>query len=217
MLKIIIIDFDGVIVESVNIKTEAFRELFKEYKDLVDDIVQYHLQNNAISRFIKFKYIYEHFLGKEYNKEIEKEVGKKFSEIVFRKVVECPFVVGAEKFLKIFSKMYPIYLISATPPEELERIVAKRNIEGYFKEVWGSSPGNKVDFIKRAIENENVKAEEVVYIGDMVEDFKIAQKTGVLFVGRKNVESFAGFSIPVFPDLVGIKEWVQNKIGDKAL
>lgn len=60
MIEVIILDFDGVVVESVDIKTEAFRELFQEYEN-VDDIVQYHLQNNAISRFIKFKYIYESF------------------------------------------------------------------------------------------------------------------------------------------------------------
>lgn len=127
MIKTIILDFDGVVAESVDIKTEAFRELFKEYKDLIDDIGKYHLQNNAISRFIKFKYIYENFLGEEYTEEVEKELGKRFWEIVFRKVVECPFVVGAEDFLKKFSKTRPIYLVSATPQEELARILTRRN------------------------------------------------------------------------------------------
>ncbi|GAF78578.1 unnamed protein product, partial [marine sediment metagenome] len=31
MIKAIIFDFDGVIVESSDIKTEAFRELFQDY------------------------------------------------------------------------------------------------------------------------------------------------------------------------------------------
>lgn len=215
ILKIIILDFDGVIVESVNIKTEAFRELFKEYEN-VDDIIQYHLQNNAISRFIKFKYIYENFLGKEYNEEIERQLNREFSKIVFKKVVECPFVVGAEEFLGTFSKMYPIYLISATPQEELGRIVAKRNIRSYFKEVWGT-PGTKQEFVKKALENENANSEEAIYIGDMIEDYGVAQKTGVQFIGRENVESLDGFNIPVFPDMRGIKEWIQNKIEGGAL
>lgn len=216
MIKVIILDFDGVVVESVDIKTEAFRELFQGYQS-VDDIVQYHLQNNAISRFIKFKYIYENFLGREYNEEVEKELGKKFSEIVFQKVVECPFVSGAEEFLRIFSKVYPIYLVSATPQEELDRIVAGRNIQGYFKEVWGNPPGNKVDCIKRALKNENAKVEEAVYIGDMREDFEVAQRTGVLFVARRNRESFDGLSIPEFPDMVGIMEWIKNKTEAESL
>lgn len=210
MVKIIILDFDGVVVESVDIKTKAFRELFQEYQN-VEEIVQYHLRNNAISRFIKFKYIYENLLGREYNEEVEKELGKKFSEIVFQKVVECPFVLGAEEFLKTFSNTHPIYLVSATPQEELDRIVAGRNLRGYFKKVWGNPPGNKVDFIERALKNEKAKVEEAVYIGDMREDFEIAQRTGILFVGRRNKESFDGLNIPEFPDMVGIMEWIKNK------
>ena len=214
MIKIIILDFDGIVVESVDIKTGAFRELFHEYEN-VDDIVQYHLQNNAISRFIKFKYIYENFLGKEYTEETEKEIGKRFSEIVFQKVVKCPFVVGAEEFLRTFSNTHPIYLISATPQEELERIVVERNIQGYFKRVWGT-PGTKVDFVKKAIVSEKANPKEAIYIGDMREDYGIAKKVGVQFVGRKNVESFVGFNIPVFLDMIGINKWVQDIVQTKG-
>lgn len=88
MLKVLILDFDGVVVESVDIKTAAFRELFKD-RPCVDDIIRYHLQNNALSRFIKFKHIYNNILHEEYNKNIEGILGDKFTQIVFQKVVEC--------------------------------------------------------------------------------------------------------------------------------
>ena len=107
MIKLIFLDFDGVIVESVEIKTEAFRTLFQNYPH-ADDIYNYHLKNNAISRFLKFTYIYETILGKEYNEEIGEKLSKQYSEIVFRGVVECPMVAGAEEFLKTLSKIYPI-------------------------------------------------------------------------------------------------------------
>jgi len=212
MIKVILLDFDGVIVESVNIKTEAFGELFQQYKNLVDKIVQYHLQNNAISRFIKFKHIYENILGKEYNEKIGKELGKKFSKIVFQKVVECPSVVGAEEFLKTFSKIYPIYLISATPQRELKGIVAKRNIKNYFKKVFGSPPGNKVEHIIKALGNEKANPKEAISIGDMIEDYRVAQKTGVQFVGRKSIEDFGEIDAPIFPDMKGVKKWIEDKI-----
>lgn len=213
MIKIIILDFDGIVVESVDIKTEAFKELFKECEN-VDDIVQYHLQNNAISRFIKFKYIYKNFLRKEYTEETEEEVGNRFSEIVFQKVVECSFVVGAEEFLRTFSDTRPIYLITAGPQEELERIVAKRDIQSYFKSVWGT-PRTKVDLIKKALANEKANPEEAIYIGDMKEDYRIAKNVDVQFVGRRNVENFDGLNIPIFPDMRGIRKWVQDKIEDR--
>jgi len=215
MIKVLILDFDGVIVESVDIKNEAFKELYQEY-DNVDDIVQYHLQNNAISRCIKFKYICNNFLGGGYNEEIETELDNRFSEIVFQKIVQCPFVVGVEEFLQVFSKIYPIYVVSASPQEELKRIITERNIQGYFSGIWGV-PNIKVDAIRVILENEKASPSEAIYVGDMVEDFKVAQKAGVVFVGRKNKESFDGLNIPEFHDFSGIKGWVQGKRGSNAI
>ena len=42
MIKAIIFDFDGVLVESTQIKTEAFRNLFSKWPDKVDEMVRYH-------------------------------------------------------------------------------------------------------------------------------------------------------------------------------
>ena len=132
------------------------------------------------------------------------------------KVVECPFVLGAEEFLKTFSKICPIYLISATPEEELKGIVVKRNINDYFKRVFGSPPGNKVEHIIRALGNENIDPKEAMYVGDMIEDYKVAQKAGAQFIGRKNVEDFGKIDAPVFSDMKGVKKWLENKIIKKT-
>ena len=53
----IILDFDGVILESVSVKTEAFRTLFSFVPKHVDEIVQFHIDNGGMSRFDKFRYI----------------------------------------------------------------------------------------------------------------------------------------------------------------
>ena len=58
MINSIIFDFDGVILESVSVKTAAFRQLFSFAPEHVDEIVQYHLDNGGMSRFDKFRYIY---------------------------------------------------------------------------------------------------------------------------------------------------------------
>ena len=72
VIKVIVLDFDGVIVESVGIKTEAFRELFRDSPQ-VEEIYQYHLANNALSRFEKFPYICENILGRKYTEEMGME------------------------------------------------------------------------------------------------------------------------------------------------
>ena len=49
MIKAIILDFDGVILESVSVKTEAFRKLFSNKPDYVDEIVEFHIKNGTIT------------------------------------------------------------------------------------------------------------------------------------------------------------------------
>ena len=129
-----------------------------------------------------------------------------------KKDFECPYDDGAQEFLERFSTLLPLYLASGTPQEELEQIVDERKLRKYFKVIWGSPPGTKEQFIKNALQAEDCKPPEAIYIGDMLDDLKLAQTTGTLFVGRELKESFEKFDIPTFPDLRGIMEWVQYRI-----
>jgi beta-phosphoglucomutase-like phosphatase (HAD superfamily) len=57
MIETIIFDFDGVILESVTVKTEAFRELFSSEPDCPDEIVEFHKRNGGMSRYDKFRHV----------------------------------------------------------------------------------------------------------------------------------------------------------------
>ena len=64
MVKAIIFDFDGVILESLEIKTNAFKKLYKSYgTDIVDKVAIHHLENGGVSRYEKFKIYHNQFLG----------------------------------------------------------------------------------------------------------------------------------------------------------
>jgi hypothetical protein len=54
-------DFDGVIVESTEIKTRAFRKLYSEYVDVLDDVVAYHGAHEGTSRLEKIFYYHKGF------------------------------------------------------------------------------------------------------------------------------------------------------------
>ena len=213
MSRVVILDFDGVIVESLGIKTQAFRDLFSDYPQHLDQIMSYHLAHNAISRYIKFEYIVTNILDEAYDAKRKKELGARFSKLVCQKVIECPYVAGAEEFLQFFSSKVPLYLASASPQEELKVITKARGIDRYFKGIYGT-PWEKPDVIRKVLLEEKVVPEEAIYIGDSKEDYAVAQKTGVPFIGRINEESFDNLGIPVYQDLFGIKGYLQ---GDNSL
>ena len=53
----IVFDFDGVLAESVDIKTRAFALLFRdEGEEVVRKVIDFHLKNGGVSRFEKIKF-----------------------------------------------------------------------------------------------------------------------------------------------------------------
>ena len=51
-IKAIIFDFDGVIVESLDIKTGAFKKLYEVFsEEIATKVVNHHLINGGISRY----------------------------------------------------------------------------------------------------------------------------------------------------------------------
>ncbi len=189
MIKAIIFDLDGVIIESADIKTVAFRRLFEQdYPKKINAIVNHHIQNMGISRYVKFKYIYKNILRLSLSVQQEEELGRKFSSIVLEEVLNAPFVTGAIEFLKANCKKYSLFVASGTPQEELNYIVTKRELCDYFKEVYGSPP-SKTEIILGIISRNNYSPREVVFIGDSITDLKAAGDTGVYFIARINSES----------------------------
>ena len=58
----IVFDFDGTLVNSNEIKTWAFGELYKEHgENIVQQIIAYQKEHEGISRFVKFRYWHENF------------------------------------------------------------------------------------------------------------------------------------------------------------
>jgi phosphoglycolate phosphatase-like HAD superfamily hydrolase len=186
-VKAIIFDFDGVILESGNIKTEAFLELFSAYPQHREAILNYHLANLGLSRFDKFDWIYRELLGQPLG-EIEcAKLGDSFSAIVLDKVLNCSFVPGALETLQALRGQLPMFVASGTPQAELDLIVERRGLAQYFDRVWGS-PSKKAQIIEQVLGEYHLPREQVLFIGDGSSDYEAASKAGILFVARDTPE-----------------------------
>jgi len=186
MIKTIIFDFDGVLVESVEIKTEAFRKLFQsEGKKHSEEIAEYHRQNTGVSRFDKFRYFYKNILFRELTEEIFAELCRKYSQLVVDEVVRAPYVAGALEFLENHAKDYACFVLSATPEKEIKEIIEKRKLQGFFRNIYGA-PKEKPAAVKEIITGYKLFPAETVYIGDSLSDYKAADANSVNFIARVN-------------------------------
>ena len=185
MFKIIILDFDGVILESLDIKTKAFLKVYQDYPEHADEIAQYHLQNGGVSRYKKFVHINTNILGIPIDENKTEELAKIFSEAVVDEMIKCPFVEGALEFLDKYSKVLRLYVASGTPQAELHFIVEKCGLAKYFNGVYGT-PRTKGEIIKDILNKENINNSEAVFIGDAITDYEGAKEANVQFIARIN-------------------------------
>ena len=188
MIKAVIFDLDGVMIESAEIKTRAFESLFAEYPDKVGEIVDYHKRNAGISRYLKFRYFYENILGQELSLTKEAELGERFSRIVLKEILKVPFVPGALEFLNRNKERYYFFVASGTPEEELKDIVSHRKLGHFFREIYGT-PKQKAKIIEDILARHSFERKEVVFVGDAESDWVAAEKVGVPFIARISPEN----------------------------
>lgn len=206
MPKAIVFDFDGVILQSVDIKTRAFEALFaSEAPEARALIVGYHLANGGISRFEKFRYAYREVLRRPLPPEDEKALGDRFNALVEEAVSVCPWVPGAREFLEARHRSLPLFVASGTPQSELRRIVERRALGGFFRGVYGTP--DKKDAILRAVASAlPCEPGDLLMVGDARNDYDAARAVGAAFLGvaPPGTENPFPAGVEVLPDLTGL-------------
>jgi phosphoglycolate phosphatase-like HAD superfamily hydrolase len=203
----VIFDFDGVIVESSEIKTAAFRALYGPYGAAVEAAaVAHHVANGGISRRKKIRHIHRQHLGTALSEVELEHLCVRFSGLVEDAVVAAPAVAGAEDLLARLAGAMPLFVVSGTPKDELQRIIARRGLAGAFSEVHGSPP-EKPPIIRDLLRRYGLQAGDVLFVGDALTDWRAAVETGVRFRGRVAPGAANPFPppVPVIADLTQLR------------
>jgi HAD superfamily hydrolase (TIGR01549 family) len=177
-------DFDGVVLDSVDVKTKAFSLMFRQYgPDIESAVREYHLSNGGISRFVKFRYFYNHLLNRSISEEELTVLSEQFSSLVYQEVLKAPFIPGAVETLnRLYNKGIPAFVVSGTPEEEVQKIVNARKLMHLFVEVHGS-PREKSDIVIEILARNGYNPFECLFLGDSMNDYEAATKTGIDFIG----------------------------------
>lgn len=207
-LRVLILDFDGVVIESNSVKSEAFRWLFGQFPEHRDAMLRFHEENVSASRFVKFDHLLK-LLGREKDSALRDELAVKFSSRVFDEIVRVPLVPGSEELLRTFLSKVPIYLASVTPEPELLEILSRRKLSHWFSGVYGCPPWTKADAIRAILANEGATKNEALLVGDSAGDQRAAQDTGIHFVARDSGLPFASPSPRTFPDLHAVLKYLR--------
>jgi len=177
-------DFDGVIVESIAIKTAAFSSIYAPHgPDVLAAAVAHHEANEGISRLIKFRHCHKTLLGIDLDNDALDALAETYAAEVEDRVVACDGVNGATDFLARHHTRIPLFVVSGTPENELQRITDRRNLSVYFKEVRGS-PASKETIVRELLDRYTLTPADSLFVGDAMADHRAAKLCGVPFIGR---------------------------------
>ena len=186
MLKGIIFDFDGVIVKSVQVKTDAFAELYAQYGNkIVEKIIEHHEANGGMSRFEKIKFYHKSFLNKIATEEEVTDLANQFSELVVEKVIAAPYVLGALEYIQKNCTKYKLFISTGTPTDEINKILKMRGIAHYFTAVLGS-PSKKSVHLNSIMSMHDLRSDEIIFYGDSNSDLDASGEAQIPFVLIKN-------------------------------
>lgn len=183
VVKAVILDFDGVVLETISVKRDAFRELFRDYPQHVDRIVDYHMEQGGLSRFKKFEHIYANILHEPLSAEFSARLGERFAELLGESVIRAPYVKGAREFIEQYHCAYDLFIATGTPQEEIDWVIGKLDLAKYFRGVFGS-PSSKSQIVARILHDHGLHAEDAIFVGDAINDLVGARDNHIAFAGR---------------------------------
>lgn len=193
MIKNIFFDFDGVLAESVHVKTQAFYKMYLPYgKEIADRVLAYHIQHGGVSRYEKFKVWHGDYLQQPVDEAKVQELAQQFSNLVVQGVIDSAEVKGATYFLKKYQSKLRYWVITGTPTPEMERIAEARQMTHFFEGLHGS-PEKKPYWTEYLLKKHDLKREETLFLGDATTDYEAAQHSNLLFAWRENEECRAYF------------------------
>jgi len=204
MIKNILWDFDGVILDSMPIRDYGFRKIFDKYpKETVEELIKYHRLNGGLSRFHKIKYFYNTLLNKEISEEQIQNYAEQFTIVMKEQLINKKYLIeDSVDFIKTNYKHYNFHIVSGSEHHELNYLCEKLGLTEYFLSINGS-PTPKNDLVKNLLEQEQYKKNETILIGDSANDYEAANINDIDFYGYNNEElkKFTTY-IKLFRDII---------------
>ena len=201
--QIVFWDFDGVIKDSVMVKSAGYEKLFLPFgEDVVKRVNKHHNVHGGISRYEKIP-LYLSWAGEPANPIQVQDFCDRFSELVQQAVVDSPWVPGVCEYLSSHYADQCFVLITGTPQKEIEEILHALNITRYFRNVYGA-PKAKTIMVKDVLKRLSCPFEQALVIGDSGTDLEAAKNNNVAFLLRRtslNKELQKQFTGPSFENL----------------
>ena len=222
MIKCVVFDFDGVLVDSNAVKRGAYFDIFPSLGGTHPAVEAVLGRNRDGDRYEIIGAILRRLIDRGLLRlknstitDLTRVYAEQYNSICEEFAATCREMPGVSPSLPELSRRYVLYVNSATPEEPLLRIIRRRGWEGYFRGVRGR-PRTKTENLVRISESEGVTNSETVFVGDSQGDLEAAAQWGCHFVGLLSdtsaFESEPNYTIRSLSDLQEIIDYLDRKL-----
>lgn len=218
ILKCVVFDFDGTLVDSNAIKRDMFLEITNPW-DTTGEIAAGVLERwPTADRYEKTCRIADELISRKLLpvgsslKDWASHLADEYTIQCEKAISCCPEMPGASQVLKELSATgFHLFVNSATPVDPLRKILKLRNWCHFFQGVYGAELDKAANLGKIA-EATGATPKEIVHIGDQPDDLQATEQFGCHFVamadgGRRPV---AEASDLVVQELSELPELLKN-------
>lgn len=188
MIKNILWDFDGVILDSMHIREYGFKEIFKRYdSNAVNALLQFHRTNGGLSRYVKIRYFFERILNQNIEESQVIEYATVFSELMRKELINpVNLIADSVKFIKNNHSKLNFHIVSGSDQEELRFLCHELGLTDYFISILGS-PTPKNALVSGILMAYNYNVTETCLIGDSINDYDAARLNHISFYGYNSI------------------------------
>jgi len=185
--KVIFWDFDGVLINSNNIRDLGFEKVLVQYpKEQVDKLMHFHRKNGGLSRYVKFRYFFED-VRNEAVTEYEIAIWAERFSVIMKSLLSNTNLLIKEtlNFVKENQENYIMHITSGSDQNELRYLCESLEINHLFTSIHGS-PTPKKQLIQELISSNSYNTKECIIIGDSINDYEAAQFNSISFMSYNN-------------------------------
>jgi phosphoglycolate phosphatase-like HAD superfamily hydrolase len=174
---VVVLDLDGVILQSNLIKHQAMLSLFEGAPVHREAVSTYILANGGVPRREKIAAILREILAVPDTPEVLSHYLARYAVRLESLLAIAPIVEGIAEFVQ--NQAFAFYVCSSAPEAEIETQLVRTGLLRYFTAVFGSTT-TKANALLH-IRQQEIGARPV-FFGDSIGDLRAAKEAGVAFI-----------------------------------